>query len=167
MAGPDLPSHKGKETVEVRELRPSERGQWLTLRERLWPDFSRADLTPEEAALLADTSRSGIFVAVVPGGELAGFVEVSVREWAEGCATRPVGYLEGWYVEPQHRRLGIGRRLIEAAERWSLVRGCTEMGSDADINNEVSQRAHRALGYGEVGRAVLFSKKLRPRPSLG
>jgi aminoglycoside 6'-N-acetyltransferase I len=71
-----------------------------------------------------------------------------------------VGYLEAWYVKREYRRRGVGRLLIEAAERWAWSRGCTEMGSDAELHNEVSQQAHGALGYSEVLRVVLFSKRL-------
>jgi aminoglycoside 6'-N-acetyltransferase I len=68
----------------------------------------------------------------------------------------------GLVRRPEHRRAGIGRRLVQAAEGWARERGCTEMGSDADLSNGVSHTAHRALGYGEVARLVLFSKKLTP-----
>jgi aminoglycoside 6'-N-acetyltransferase I len=144
----------------IRECLPAERGAWLDMRERLWPDHTREELSREQAEILGDPARTGVLVAVRPDGELAGFVEVSLRDWAEGCETRPVGYVEAWYVEPAERRAGLGRRLIEAAERWALARGCTEMGSDADLANDVSHAAHRALGYVEVGRSVLFRKKL-------
>ena len=55
-----------------------------------------------------------------------------------------------------------GRRLIEAAEQWAQSRGCTEMGSDAEIANTLSHRAHAALGYEEVERVVSFAKRLVP-----
>lgn len=102
-----------------------------------------------------------MLVAASDNGNLVGFVEVSLRDWAEGCSTRPVGYIEAWYVNPSYRRTGIGRRLIEAAERWARSRGCTEMGSDAELGNEVSHCAHAALGYSEVVRLVLFCKRLK------
>ncbi len=146
--------------MEIRELRPDERRSWLRLRELLWPETSRAELAGEVEEILADPERNSVLVAASPGGELVGFVEVALRDWAEGCSTRPVGYIEAWYVEPEHRRSGLGRWLIEAAEHWALSRGCTEIGSDAELGNEVSARAHRALGYAEVTRLVLFSKKL-------
>jgi len=146
--------------VEIRGLRPDERDAWLGLRERLWPDFTREELTAEEEEILADPRRNAVLVAAAPGGQLVGFVEVALRDWAEGCRTHPVGYIEAWYVEPEHRRAGVGRALLEAAERWAASRGCTEMGSDAELANHVSQAAHAALGYSEVLRIVLFSKKL-------
>lgn len=144
--------------AEIRPLDRSEHDDWLRLREQLWPDVPRTQLANEQLEILADPKRYGVFVAALPG--LVAFVEVSIRDWAEGCMTRPVGYLEGWYVAPEHRQSGIGRRLIQAAESWAQQRGCTEMGSDADLWNQVSHAAHRSLGYVEVGRSVLFSKRL-------
>lgn len=146
--------------VAIRELRREERAAWLLLRERLWPETPRDELAREQEWILADSERNVVLVADGPGGPPAGFVEVSIREWAEGCATHPVGYLEAWYVDPAHRRSGVGRALVEAAERWMRSRGCTEAASDADLANDVSHRAHGALGYSEVGRAVLFRKTL-------
>ncbi|HET7010424.1 MAG TPA: aminoglycoside 6'-N-acetyltransferase [Anaerolineales bacterium] len=146
--------------MDIRPVRPDEHAPWLRLRRRLWPDHTLADLRREQAELVAHPDRYAVFVAAHTGGELIGFVEASVREWAEGCATQPVGYLEGWYVEPGHRRAGIGRLLVEAAEAWVLSRGCTEMGSDAEEWNELGHAAHRALGFSEATRLVCFSKKL-------
>lgn len=149
--------------VEIRTLRPAEHDAWLALRERLWPGSSRDFLTAEQREILADTTRNAVLIAA-DGQRVVGFLEAALRDWAEGCESRPVGYIEGWYVEPGYRRRGVGRLLVEAAERWAQSRGCTEMGSDADLSNDVSHAAHRALGYREVDRIVLFSKKLG-RPS--
>ncbi|WP_245606073.1 GNAT family N-acetyltransferase [Thermus amyloliquefaciens] len=92
------------------------------------------------AGLLQDP-RQAAFVAEVEG-RLVGFVEVSLRPYAEGCATRPVGYLEGWYVAPEWRWQGIGRALVEAAEAWARARGCQEMASDAELGNLLGQEVH-------------------------
>jgi aminoglycoside 6'-N-acetyltransferase I len=148
--------------AQVRDLRPDERAAWLRFRERLWPDVANAQLREEQDHILGDPASNGVLVAAAPDGELIGFAEVSIREWAEGCATRPVGYLEAWYVEDGRRRAGVGRLLIEAAERWARERGCLEMGSDADPDNRASRSAHRALGFEEVGTSVLFRKRIAP-----
>lgn len=152
----------GSNTVEIRELRHDERGASLNLRHLLWPDSPRQTLAQEQEEILADPAAHGVFVAALPGGDLAGFVEVSLRDWAEGCGTRPVGYIEAWYVNPEQRRAGLGGHLMRTAERWVLSRGCTEIGSDAELQNEVSHQAHRAVGFVEVTRLVLFAKRLSP-----
>ena len=146
--------------MEIHNVRREELEPWLRLRELLWPESSPEELRRERDELIEDSARNAILVATTDSGQVIGFVEAAIREWAEGCSTRPVGYIEGWYVLPEHRKLGIGRRLIEAAERWALSRGCTEMGSDVVLGNTVSELAHRAIGFTEVQRLVNFSKKL-------
>ena len=69
-------------------------------------------------------------------------------------------FLEAWYVEPEHRRRGVGRALIERAENWCREQGCREMGSDTWIDHQESQLAHAALGYEVVDRCVHFRKRI-------
>jgi len=84
-----------------------------------------------------------------------------LRSHADGCnPSRPVGYVEGWYVAESHRNRGIGRKLVAAAEDWARSQGCVEIASDTWIENEVSQRAHKALGYEVVDRCVHYRKTL-------
>lgn len=146
----------------IRPLTPPDQEGWLALRAALWPHLSPASHAAEAAAILADPRRYGVFVSVGEDGRLNGFVEVSLRERAEGCASSPVGYIEGWFVEADARQRGIGRALIAAAEEWARARGCRELASDADIRNEAGQKAHRALGFEEVERAVHYRKSLSP-----
>jgi aminoglycoside 6'-N-acetyltransferase I len=101
-----------------------------------------------------------VFVAERDGGRLAGFVEVGIRDFAEDCETRDVGYVEGWHVDADVRLQGVGRQLIRAAEDWARSHGCAEMASDCYLWNEVSIAAHLRLGYEESSRLVHFRKKL-------
>lgn len=104
--------------------------------------------------------RAAAFVAIRPEGGLCGFLEASVRPFAEGCDSRPVGYVEGWYVDREVRRQGIGGELVGAAEAWAIVQGCREMASDCVIGNEISLLAHLALGYTEAERLIHLKKSL-------
>ena len=103
-----------------------------------------------------------VFIAERPDETVAGFVEVGTRPYADGCDSAPVGYIEAWYVDPDVRRAGYGRALLDAAEDWARQRGYTEMASDAILGNELSRRAHLRLGYEEVGRIIQFRKPLTP-----
>jgi aminoglycoside 6'-N-acetyltransferase I len=101
------------------------------------------------------------FVAESPVGTLVGFVEAGLRSHADGCdPAQPVGFIEGWYVAPEFRRRGIGRRLVATAEDWARAQGCLEMASDTWIDHDFSQRAHAALGYEVVDRCVHYRKPL-------
>jgi aminoglycoside 6'-N-acetyltransferase I len=105
-------------------------------------------------------------VAETSGRRLVGFLEVGLRSHADGCdPSHAVGFLEGWYVEEGWRRRGIGRRLLAAAEDWARSQGCTEMASDARIDNAVGRRVHEALGYLVVDRCVHYRKPLPALPA--
>lgn len=151
----------------IRHVTPAEGKEWLRLRQALWPDASTEELRREMADLLQSAKDTAVFVAQRPDGRLGGFIEAGTRPYAEGCDTSPVGYIEGWYVDPDLRRQGVGRQLVEAAEAWARERGLREMASDCVLDNEVSYRAHLALGYGEVERIICFRKALRPRTGPG
>jgi aminoglycoside 6'-N-acetyltransferase I len=101
-----------------------------------------------------------VLIAVDEGGRPVGFAELSIRNIAEDCTTDRVAYLEGWYVDPSVRRQGIGAALVHAAEAWARGEGCTEFGSDTQLDNEASAAAHLALGFTETARLRTFLKRL-------
>lgn len=140
--------------VETRDL-----DEWLRMRLQLWSEHSPAEHLREMEEILADPSCI-VLVAVHPEGGLCGFLEASQRKYAEGCETSPVGYIEGWYVEPDYRRQKVGARLVRAAEEWARQLGLREMASDCEINNRISLKAHLALEYEEVERLIHFKKRL-------
>ncbi len=146
--------------MNIRPVTPNDRSEWLRMRTALWPE-SPSDHPIEVDQFFADSTGSlATFVIEEEGGGLSGFLEAAIRETAEGCSTSPVGYIEGWWVDPEVRGQGHGRALVQAAEAWASGLGLREMASDADLVNELSQKAHRALGYAEVDRIVCFRKSL-------
>jgi GNAT superfamily N-acetyltransferase len=152
----------------VRPPQAEDRDEWTRMRAALWPESSAESHAEEIAALLtgnltgwlAGLQAVAAFVAVRPAGGLCGFVEASIRPMADGCTTHPVGYVEGWYVDPDVRRKGVGRRLVVAAEAWASSQGCREMASDAHLANRTSMAAHKALGFNDEAPTVRFRKWL-------
>jgi aminoglycoside 6'-N-acetyltransferase I len=143
----------------VRLIRPEDLAEWLRLRRRLWPRTPEHRQIEEASSILSNAEANAVLVADI-GNELAGFVEVSMRDHVEGCETGPVGYIEGWYVEPEYRRRGIGRALMQEAEAWAARHRCREMASDAALSNRSGQRLHAQLGYEETERRIVFRKRL-------
>ena len=145
--------------MRIRAFENGDWEEWLRMSRELFPDDS---IDADEAEMRQTLARpdAAVFVVERPNGLLAGYVEVGARDWADGCNTSPVGYIEAWYVDPDIRREGHGHRLLEAAEEWARARGYREMGSDALLENEVSYHAHLRSGYSEVDRVVQFRKTL-------
>ncbi|MGH7824523.1 MAG: aminoglycoside 6'-N-acetyltransferase [Candidatus Binatia bacterium] len=146
--------------VVVRYVKQEDWSEWLRMRRALWPRCSRERHESEMSAMLQDQAPTAVFVSRRGESALCGFIELAIRPFAEGCQTGPVGYIEGWYVDPDFRWRGIGRSLVAAAEQWARSKGCKEMASDTEVSNLDSEEAHRRLGYTECSRLVHFKKDL-------
>ena len=89
--------------VSIRLAELSDRDSLARMCADLWPQ-STAEEHAQELTLILEgkpvvTLPLVIFVAETSSGALAGFLEVDLRSHADGCnPSRPVGYVEGWYV---------------------------------------------------------------------
>lgn len=150
-----------KTIMNIRLVTKKDFNEWLAMRRALWPDCPLLKHRKEMAEILADRKDQPAWVAEALDGELAGFLEASVRNYADGAGRQNVGYLEGWYVKPKNRKQGVGRALVKAAEEWAVGRRFSHMGSDTWVGNRNSYKAHKSMGYRDVGRDVHFIKKLK------
>jgi aminoglycoside 6'-N-acetyltransferase I len=134
---------------------------WLDLRLALWTDATAEEHRGYMALSLAQPERFLQLMMYDERRQPLGFIEGSIRnDYVNGTASSPVGFVEGVYVAPASRRKGIARQLYAAIGDWAKARGCRELASDALVDNEVSQRAHRALGFRETERVVYFTRIL-------
>jgi aminoglycoside 6'-N-acetyltransferase I len=148
-----------QQPATVRVLQESDLSEWLRLRKLLWDETSENDHRDEMLDIIEHADSQCVVVAET-GDQLVGFLEVSIRPFVEDCETDHVGYLEGWFVEHGHRRKGIGEALVKFAEDWARRKGCTEIASDAEVGNDLSLKAHEALGYVETSRLIHLRKSL-------
>ena len=131
------------------------------MRNNLWPSSEEEHQKEIEDYFYG--SSPGIkaaFVAHQNEDRLAGFIELNIRNYAEGSRETEVPYVEGWYVDTDLRGKGIGKWLIDAAETWANTEGYHELASDAELENSHSIKAHKASGFREVERIVCFIKPL-------
>lgn len=147
--------------MKIRPATKSDVDEWLALRETLWPghqdehrnaitEYFRGSSIHLEQAFLAENEHRKII----------GFIELNIRNYAEGSSHTKVPYIEGWFVNLNYRGKGVGRKLIKAAELWALDQGYSELASGSNINNKNAINAHKALGFIEMERNVNFLKNL-------
>lgn len=134
---------------------------WLPLRIALWPD-SAADNDHDKQTMLNAPERYLVLIFVNEEGDALGFAEASIRtDYVNGTHSSPVAFLEGLYVQPASRGQGIARRLVMGVQQWAEEMGCTELASDALLDNQGSHAMHKALGFAETERVVYFLKRLK------
>ena len=155
--------------MTVRRLVRADRSQWLSMRQALWPHHDRSAHAAETAALLDHPEDFGarnyaVFISRAADATTVGFAECTRRDSVTFTTASPVGYLEGIYVEPEHRRSGFGQKLMRGVEQWAAALGCSALASDAAAENLESRAFHIAMGFTVVdqvpGGLAYFCKSL-------
>ncbi|QBF29043.1 GNAT family N-acetyltransferase [Pseudomonas tructae] len=134
---------------------------WLALRQALWPDCPLDEHRRSLQETLEQPQRLIALLARDSAGQALGFAEASIRsDYVNGSNSSPVAFLEGVFVAPQARGQGVAGQLIAALEQWAVRQGCSELASDAALDNHSSHAMHEALGFRETERVVYFLKSL-------
>ena len=145
----------------IRSVSKADRDSWERMRQALWPSPARehgGTIDRYFAGALPEPME--VLLAFDEQGQAIGLIELSIRAYAEGCATDRVAFVEGWYVEPTVRMKDVGSALIRAAEDWARSQSCTELGSDTELENVQSSAAHLAVGFTETGVVRCFLKSV-------
>jgi aminoglycoside 6'-N-acetyltransferase I len=134
----------------------NEISEYHRMRHILWPRHEEDELYREMLKILDGKTfyknelSWTTFVAVRDNGELGGFIEITLYPELDFTNSNPVGFIEGWYVDEDLWRTGVGRGLVNAAVGWVKSQGCTEIASDIEKDNLISQTAHKRLGFIEA-----------------
>ncbi|WP_435214212.1 N-acetyltransferase family protein [Luminiphilus sp. nBUS_16] len=89
--------------------------------------------------------RSTVFVAEDEAANLVGFTQL----YPALCSVDLVRYfvLYDLYVDQSHRRMGLGRGLMAAAQSWALAAGGARIELETARNNVGAQALYETLGY--------------------
>jgi aminoglycoside 6'-N-acetyltransferase I len=125
----------------------------------LWANERREQIAKGMRSSLSSADHA-VFVCA-GDGVYAGFTDISLRrDYVPGVTAFPVGYVEGIYVKPSHRRQGVARRLVQLGEAWAVEKGCRQMASDTWLWNTLSQEFHTRTGFHETERVVFYVKRI-------
>lgn len=125
----------------------------------LWPEAVWEEEREFYQSLIA-SEHDACFLLKEKGAAVA-FIHVSIRtEYVEGAKQSPTAYLEGIFVNPEYRKRGIGKKLLQEAEIWAKGKGLTQLASDTPISNTGSVEFHTHAGFEEVERVVCFIKTI-------
>ena len=140
-------------------LQPSDLGPFLKMAQKLWPHFDEGELGQFLNHSLS--KKQMVFIARGPAGTYVGFSIFSIRtDYVEGACQSPTGYLEGVFVEPAYRKMGIAREFVRLGEGWCRENGCAQMGSDTWLTAKEAREFHKSIGFWEEDELVHFLKNL-------
>lgn len=166
MATGDAPQIGGTKALEVRRAVEADFPGLKRILRETFASTWQPEITPEAARRYLEADVGGRFVdeqglhflIATVGGEVAGLVN-----WQDD-------FIDALHVGSRYQRLGIGRALMDEAEKAIRAAGQTQVRLETDSFNERSQAFYKALGYEERDRypdlewqsgltTVLFEKK--------
>ena len=126
---------------------------------RLFYDLA-ADPSGATRFLLERLARqeSEILIACDAGGWILGFCQL----YPTFCSVeaKPVFSLYDLFVQPAHRRTGVGRRLLLAAEALARQRGKARMDLTTARSNVAAQALYESLGWKRDDVFLAYSRTL-------
>ena len=126
---------------------------------KMWTSHTVEELA-EGFVKAVNDSDNAVFI-MTDDNKAVGFAQCGLRhDYVEGTQSSPVGYLEGIFVEEPYRKQGCAKQLLARCEEWARGKGCSEFGSDCEINNEISRQFHLGAGFREANRIICFTKNL-------
>lgn len=144
--------------MKIRKANEQDCAELVRLMRHLWPDAPEDELTME-IRLGIRSDKMHYFIAETDVA--VGFCQLSFRhDYVPGTTSSPTAFVEGIYVDEVFRGQDVATRLVEAAAAYARSKGCDELASDTEVENDGSQRFHERIGFREVERTVHYVKKL-------
>ncbi|MDP8254252.1 MAG: GNAT family N-acetyltransferase [Candidatus Alcyoniella australis] len=97
------------------------------------------------------------FLLAVDDERSVGLSEFRVRQSIEPAAPLVYGYITWFYVHPDFRQLGVGRRLLDATRRRLRQLGAQQMRLGALALNQGAVEFWRRMGF-DPGVITMFNK---------
>jgi len=144
--------------VLIREIHKSDSDMWLGMYRQLFPNNSDDALIAEMERIFKSGKRSA-YVAMIDDMSV-GFAEYALRDYANGCHSQPVPFLEGIWIDTDYRGQGIAKSLVSYLEQKARMAGFREFGSDVDLSNYPSQLMHERLGFEQTEKVIFYRKVL-------
>lgn len=104
-----------------------------------------------------DARETGRVYVAEDEGRVVGWLQVLALHALTGP---PSAVVTGLVVDAAARGRGLGRQLMEAAERWTVMQGFDRVRVRSNVVREETHRFYQDLGYDRIKSQAVFEKRL-------
>jgi len=116
-------------------------------RQQIVKRLAAIDGAPDNAVLVAEDDQ----------GDVIAWLQVAIPAQ---LSEEPCAEIIGFVVGEAARSLGLGRRLVEAAEQWARARGVRRMRVRSRQERERAHAFYERAGFDRIKNQVMFGKAL-------
>ena len=143
--------------VAITPAAPSDAAMIADLTGELGYEVTPGEIERRLTSILGDPDH-GVFVAR-DGDDLVGVIHVGGVKRLEACFFAELG---GLVVSESVRRQGVGRRLVDAALKWSRERGYQTLRVRTNVLRPEAPLFYESLGFTRVKDQMVFAQKIPP-----
>jgi GNAT superfamily N-acetyltransferase len=140
----------------VRAMTAGDLSQVAELSEQLGYPVSAQDLQGRFATIAADPAQA-LFVVETEDRRVAGWTHVYATHLLESPSYAEIG---GLVVRAGSRRIGAGRALVEAAERWAREQGLGSLRVRSNVLRAEAHQFYPAVGFTRVKTQHTYERRL-------
>jgi GNAT superfamily N-acetyltransferase len=141
--------------VTIRPAGPSDAAAIAALTKQLGYDVDPTAVADRLSRLLARSDQQ--LLVADHGGRAVGWMHMLIAEFVELDACVVIG---GLVVDREHRKQGIGRRLLARAEEWAVQKGCAVVRLWSSAIRIEAHEFYRRAGYSNVKTQYSFAKSV-------
>ena len=147
----------------VREATPKDAPVIAALSGQLGYEVA-AETMAERIMSVLDRPAQTVLVACAPDGSVVGWIEVYVLNH---LISERAAVIAGLVVADGMRSLGIGRLLLERAEKWGREHGAQKMRVRSREARGGAHRFYEREGYKKIKTSLVFEKSIAHRAAAG
>jgi GNAT superfamily N-acetyltransferase len=142
-----------RSTLTIRPARLSDAEAIAALTKQLGYDVDPSAVADRLSRLLARSDQR--FLIADDGGRPVGWIHMVISEYVESGAFVVIG---GLVVDRDHRKQGIGRRLLAQAEEWAVQNGCAIVRLWSSAMRTDAHAFYERAGYSNIKTQYSFVK---------
>lgn len=142
--------------VMIREAQQRDADKISILCEQLSRAVAVADVA-ERLKVYTSNPAEYLFLVAEAGGEVVGFVCAIIKT---EILSGPQARIDGVVVDLNFRGGGVGRKLMEAAEKWAKENSSVTMKLNSNIKRTETHKFYEKLGYTNAKMQYQFKKEL-------
>jgi predicted N-acetyltransferase YhbS len=141
--------------ITIRSARPSDAEAIAALAKQLGYTAEASRVSDRLSRVLTRPDQQ--FLVADRGGTPVGWIHMLIAEYVEAEAFVVIG---GLVVDRDHRRQGIGRRLLTHAEEWAAQHGCSVVRLSSTVQRIEAHTFYEGAGYIKIKTQYSFAKSV-------